>query len=185
MQMLYDKAVWQKYASRDNTHASGWAPMPKVVAPVLKMLVPTAREDDKIKWQHTTAKPVDGWFQADFKPAGWKEGLAGFGALNPPGSVIRTTWNTDDIWLRREVTVPEFGGGNLLLVMHHDEDVQVYINGVLAATAEGFTEDYENVPIKPQAAQTIKSGKNTIAIHCHQTRGGQYIDLGIAIEVKK
>jgi hypothetical protein len=29
IQMLYDKAVWQKYARRDRTKASGWAPMPR------------------------------------------------------------------------------------------------------------------------------------------------------------
>ncbi|XAE57468.1 DUF4965 domain-containing protein [Termitidicoccus mucosus] len=28
LQMLYDKAVWQKYAGRDKTQAAGWAPMP-------------------------------------------------------------------------------------------------------------------------------------------------------------
>jgi hypothetical protein len=185
MQMLYDKAVWQKYAGRDNTKASGWAPMPKVAALTLKTLVPNAREDDKIKWQYTTAKPANNWFNVDFQPTGWKEGIAGFGALNPPGSVIRTTWNSADIWLRRDVTLADAADGELFLTVHHDEDVEIYINGVLAGSAEGYLEDYENMPIKPKAAQTIRPGKNTIAVHCHQTRGGQYIDVGMGTEVKK
>jgi hypothetical protein len=29
LRLLYDKAVWQKWASRDKTKASGWAPFPK------------------------------------------------------------------------------------------------------------------------------------------------------------
>jgi hypothetical protein len=29
LQLLYDKAVWQKYASRDKLNASNWAPVPK------------------------------------------------------------------------------------------------------------------------------------------------------------
>jgi hypothetical protein len=31
LQMLYDKAVWKKWSSRDNTKASGWAPIPPVM----------------------------------------------------------------------------------------------------------------------------------------------------------
>jgi hypothetical protein len=32
--------------------------------------------------------------------------------------------------------------------------------------------------IAPAAAATLKAGRNLIAIHCHQQRGGQYIDAG-------
>src|SRR5204863_7026015 len=52
--MVYDKAVWQKYAARDNTRASGWAPMPQVAAPALTTVVTPARDADHINWQYTT-----------------------------------------------------------------------------------------------------------------------------------
>ena len=69
--------------------------------------------------------------------------------------------------------------GEVQLLIHHDEDAEVYINGVLAATLTGFTSDYTTMPINDAGRAALKVGKNTIAIHVKQTRGGQYIDAGI------
>jgi len=69
---------------------------------------------------------------------------------------------------------------DLQFQVHHDEDVEIYINGVLAANAKGFITDYELVPMRPAAKAALKSGdKNILAVHCHQTTGGQDIDVGI------
>ena len=65
----------------------------------------------------------------------------------------------------------------LQLNLYHDEDAEVYINGEQAARVTGYTSDYELVPIGRRA--TLNAGKSLFAIHCHQTEGGQFIDLGI------
>ncbi|HZY85255.1 MAG TPA: beta-galactosidase, partial [Gemmataceae bacterium] len=118
-----------------------------------------------------------------YDAAGWKEGPGGFGTRGTPGAVVRTEWNTADIWLRREFTLP--GSGDLYLSLHHDEDAEVYLNGVLAAKVQGFVTGYEDVAINEAARKALKpGGKNVIAIHCHQTTGGQYIDAGL-IELKE
>jgi hypothetical protein len=94
--------------------------------------------------------------------------------------VIRTEWNSPDIWLRREVTLDAKGLRDLILTVHHDEDFELYINGVLAARRNGFTTDYEEVPLNNAGIEALKPGPNLIAIHCHQTGGGQYIDAGFS-----
>jgi hypothetical protein len=68
--------------------------------------------------------------------------------------------------------------GHLQLWMHHDEDAEVFINGVLAARVHGFTATYEPFAMLPAGEAAIKTGRNLVAIHCHQTVGGQYIDAG-------
>jgi hypothetical protein len=147
-------------------------------APTYKTLVPTARQEAGV-WRYTMEKPGGEWMKPGFDASAWKQGPAGFGMKGTPGSEVRTLWRSPDIWIRREIALPQGKLGELLLRIHHDEDAEVYLNGVLAARLKGFTTDYEEVPIAPEAAKTLRPGKNTLAIHCRQTVGGQYIDAGL------
>ncbi len=176
LQMLYDKAAWKKYAGRDKTKAANWAPMPK--APVFTTVVPTAREK-AASWSYTTTRPGHRWFQPDFDASAWKRGESGFGTEGTPGATVRTEWNTSDIWLRSTFKLEDKSFSNLQLSVHHDEDVEVYLNGVPAASATGFTTQYEPLPLNAEGSAALKPGENLIAVHCHQTGGGQYIDVGL------
>ena len=47
----------------------------------------------------------------------------------------------------------------------------------------GFVGRYESFPLTEKGRAALKPGKNTVAIHCRQTGGGQYVDLGF-VDVK-
>jgi hypothetical protein len=177
-QMLYDQATWQKYAKRDKTRARKWAPMPQAGTTPITIILPAA-DKQPATWRYTTTKPADDWFRLSFDSSSWNQGQSGFGTSGTPGAVIGTRWDTSDIWLRREVDLPEKRFRDPQAWLHYDEDVEVYINGVLAVNARGFVTEYDAVPLAPAAKATLKPGKNVIAIHCHQTSGGQYIDFGM------
>ncbi len=182
LRMLYEKHIWRKWARRDVTDASGWAPLPK--PPRVVTAVPTS-QNEPLTWRYTTDKPADDWFAADFDASAWSEGPGGFGTKGTPGASVGTVWNSSDIWLRREFVLPEGMWHDLQLQIHHDENAQVYLNGVLALTTSGFTSSYGEMAMTPAALATLKPGKNVFAVHCRQTSGGQYIDVGLVDVIRE
>jgi hypothetical protein len=144
-------------------------------------IMPTAQTTAQT-WRYTSQRPGEDWFKPEFDAASWKEGKSGFGTAQTPGAHVGTEWNTGDIWLRREVVL-EKALKSPQLSVHHDEDVEVYINGVLALKAAGYVSEYELHDLTADGQRALKVGKNVIAVHCHQTGGGQYVDVGI-VEVK-
>jgi hypothetical protein len=154
-----------------------------VLPPQVHTVIAHSREKEQ-PWRYTFAKPADGWFQPVFNDSSWKSGPGGFGTVGTPGAVVRTQWNTGAIWLRREVILPDGPFTQLHLQLHHDEDTEVYLNGVLAAKLTGYTTGYKEVPISEEARKTLRPGVNVLAVSCRQTGGGQYIDVGL-VELKR
>jgi hypothetical protein len=145
----------------------------------IAMIVPAA-DIKPAEWRYTVADPGTGWTGETFDDVTWSNGLSGFGTPGTPGAVPTTVWNTSDIWLRRTISMPVGNLTNLQFYVHHDEDVEIYVNGVLAAKESGFITGYEPLDILPDALKLLTGGSQiTLAVHCHQTVGGQYIDVGI------
>src|SRR4051794_14655063 len=158
------------------------APNPAASQAAVVEVVPTSRRQ-AVTWRYTFARPADNWAKPTFDDGGWKQGPGGFGSPGTPGAVVGTTWNTPDVWLRREVSLPAaaFDPASLQLLVFHDEDVDVYLDGVLAAREAGFITGYEPMDVLPAARALLKPGANLVlAVHCRQTSGGQGIDVGLA-----
>lgn len=176
--MTYDREIIKlDVAETAKWHKALFGPPPEY-----RELIPTSEKSPQ-KWRYTITKPAEGWEKPDFDDAKWMEGDGGFGTKGTPGAVVGTEWKTDDIWLRRSFELKELPKGEVMLRVHHDEDAEVYINGVLALKTGGFTTDYAEFPLTAAGRKALKSGTNVIAIHCKQTGGGQYIDAGF-VEVK-
>ena len=130
------------------------------------------------EWLYTTQPPADGWQQPAFDPADWKKGAGGFGQNGTPGAVVRTEWKTADLWLRKTFAAP-LRPARLALNLHHDEEADVYLNGQLIHRAAGFVTAYQQVVLPIETNALLKDQDNVLAVHCHQTGGGQYIDVGL------
>ncbi|MCB1127404.1 MAG: DUF1793 domain-containing protein, partial [Verrucomicrobiae bacterium] len=176
LQMLYNQAVWQKYASHDVTRATGYAPAPK--PPKVVILVPAADEQPSL-WHYTTSRPEAGWNGVSFDVSSWREGRSGFGTAGTPSAAVNTVWDTADIWLRREIEVPAGDVVAPALWIHHDEDAEVFVDDERVARLRGFTTGYEVEALNPRGRELLVPGKHLVAVHCRQTSGRQYIDLGL------
>ena len=175
LQMLYSSSIWSKWTKRDTTKASGWASIPE--PPKITTIVPAA-DTAPAMWHYTFDAPASNWFRQTFDNSGWKIGLSGFGTQDTPGVTIRTKWDSKDIWIRREFELTVGQLKSIEMWLHHDDAAEVFLNGVLAYRSSGWTSQYEIAHITPEGRKALKSGRNTVAIHCHQDAGGQYIDLG-------
>ncbi|WP_031528845.1 glutaminase family protein [Dyadobacter crusticola] len=152
--------------------------------PVFKTILPTAK-DAKYRAKFSTAKPADTWYNTDFDDSGWKTGDAPFGTKERNDAMLKTgTIFPNEVWYRREFTLTTVDLEKPALNIFHDDDVQVYINGVSAfECAPCFTGDYEPKPISDAARKALRKGKNVIAAYCKNGAGPGYIDVGIVDEI--
>ena len=176
--MTYDRAVVKLPPERiadANRKLYGPPPPP----PQITVLSPSSK-DAPHEWAYSTEPPPENWAASGFDDSGWKRGRAGFGTEMTPNSVVRTEWNTPSIWIRRVFEAPEgFKPHELQLHLFHDEDARVFLNGQLIAELGGYVTSYDYVILDDRAAQALQEGRNTLAVTCRQTRGGQYIDVGL------
>jgi hypothetical protein len=173
--MTYDREVFKiPPTALAEIHKTLYEGLP-AMAPVL----PTSELQGRA-WKYTTVDPAGTtWTQPAFDDAAWETGTAPFGGGKPEGVPVRTAWTTPGIWARQRF---DWAGGpvdHLYLVLAHDEDATVTINGVEAATVAGYATGYVVVPVADAAAAALKPGANLIAVQCKQTRGGQALDVGI------
>jgi Glycosyl hydrolases family 2/Glycosyl hydrolases family 2, sugar binding domain/Glycosyl hydrolases family 2, TIM barrel domain len=173
--LTYDRQVRKPDADRIRASVAQASCMITIPA-----LVPSSQTVGQ-SWKYTTTTPASNWYASDFTDTAWSSGLGGFGGFGGR----RTLWNTSDIWLRRTFnpgTLTASQLPNLRFSVFHDEGAEIYINGVLAATIGGYNTNYALFPLTTAGQNAILSNANNVlAVHCRQTTGGQYIDVGLSL----
>lgn len=150
--------------------------------PVGRLFVPTSQFASQ-SWRFSTTAPGADWAAPSFDDRAWKTGNGAFGTKGTPVLPLGTDWNTPDLWLRKTVRFPNLDAqqlDSLRFFAYHDEDMEIYVNGVLAVKAPGYTQGYHWFRSMEAAKKAVLPGRdNVIAVHCRQTAGGQGIDVGV------
>ncbi|MFW5754881.1 MAG: DUF5127 domain-containing protein, partial [Marinilabiliaceae bacterium] len=137
-------------------------------------LVPMAKEH---AWEgkYMLEEPYNNWVQTEYDDSNWKTGKGAFGTADMPA--LSTPWETEDIWVRRDFTLPELDDRDVYLRYSHDDIFELYLNGEkLVETGYEWRND---VVLKVDRHLLNENGKNVIAAHCHNRTGGGYVDFGL------
>jgi hypothetical protein len=170
--MTYDREVVKLPEGIAEDHARLFT-----TPPVVREIVSTSRTQGQV-WQYRTVAPPQGWQTGRDGEAGWRAGPGGFGSVGTPGARVGTAWTGPELWIRRSFEL-EAVPDSLWLRVHHDEDAEVWVNGTLVATLEGYTTGYALFPLDAAGMASFRPGANMLAAYVRQTQGGQYLDVGI------
>ena len=147
-----------------------------------QVLSPLSRETG-VLWQYLEETPVDDWATAEYDDNSWKTGEGAFGNKSKPiyGGVMRSNWECETIWMRREFLLEDIPiSGELRLFINYYGNAAVYINGVPACNVSGLSGGYTLQPVSAEAIAALRSGANVLAVQCTRHKPGiQYIDAGL------
>lgn len=175
--LTYDRALTKMEAPRLRSATGAFAqPLPR-----RRALVPASGDPaaEGTRWRYTTDSPAEGWQQPGFDDSDWRWGYAGFGRPDSPGAVVRTEWTEKSLWLRRTFMVERGAGQSAFLRVHHDEDIEVYLNGERIITLPYYTLAYVDIALGDSVLELLQPGENVLAARCRKLALGQYCDLGL------
>lgn len=143
-----------------------------------KLILP-ASDDKPYECKYTFTQPASGWENIRFDDNDWKTGGAPF---TDNKAQAKTLWTGKDLWVRRAFKLSDVNVAQLILKLYHDDNVEVYLNGINIYSRTGWTADFQLIPVNT-FKNSLKTGENVLAIHCANTAGGAWLDAGLLDEV--
>lgn len=147
-------------------------------------IAPVSNEKEWIG-KYTTEQPEEGWEMAAFNDSAWAQGSAAFGTEGGPS--VGTPWNTNRLWIRREVSFdPSLVKNRQLFVRYsYNDGMQLLINGKeLVRTGTKARNDVK-VQIPDSILETMEDGKALFAARCVNWGGTSFADFGLYGELKE
>ncbi|MBR6249127.1 MAG: VCBS repeat-containing protein [Muribaculaceae bacterium] len=153
---------------------------------IIKPILSTAQQHH-YTWRYVTTDPDSRhWSDVDYDDSAWPQGKGAFshGLNSSWDGLTMTDWHTNQIYMRRWFRLGDITPENLAklrFMVFHDDDIEIFINGVWAATESGCNFNYAPLDISSEALQSLQPGEwNLIAIAGKQGSGQQVMDVGIA-----
>ncbi|TDN95062.1 L-glutaminase [Salegentibacter sp. 24] len=140
----------------------------------------SSSKDDNFSAMITQQNPGPGWEEVSFDDSSWERAQAPYGDENANAA---TAWESEDLWVRREFDLENTDLEKLFLKLHHDDNIEVFLNGDPIFKRDGWTSNFEYHEISESVINKIKAENNIIAIHIKNTAGGQWLDFGLAEEI--
>ena len=141
---------------------------------VFRRTVPLPRRSE---WAYSFDAPADDWAEPTFDDSAWKRGFGVFGH-GLAGVRCGVDWNGSDLWARRHFNLEDPASVSCAeLLLYHDDEADVYLNGVKLLSAGGSTSAYEAIVLdKAKFLEAARKGDNVLSVHVHQRFGGQAFD---------
>ena len=147
----------------------------------MEMLVPNAEWG---KWEGKYKKhfPGEGWALESHDDSSWPPGRGSYATTWTDGKYLKvknefcrpgggTTWDCEDIWVRRYVDLPEnLDGKDLWLDYCVEDKAEIFINGKRLMLADGGN-DFNDHRLQPIPAGMLRPGRNLVAAHAHHDKG--------------
>lgn len=150
-------------------------------------LIPDGRTAPK-EWRYATAEPAADWMKPSFDDSKWSVGPGYFGKLAKPSETtpIRTAWDSEALFLRYTLDLPEKLPTRFKLPARTNAQFDVWVNGVSALNNMFERSGHYEYTINDDGQRAFRPGKNLIAIRVsrHGAQGNdQIFDPGLIASV--
>lgn len=146
-------------------------------------LIADARTSPK-EWRYVTADPGAEWTKPEFDDRNWGAGPGYFGYFEKPQETtpIKTTWDTDSLWLRYTLDLPAPLPTNFKMPIRTNAQFDIWVNGVVAWNNMFERSGHYEYLLNDDGQKAFRPGRNVIAVKVsrHGTKkSGQVFDPGL------
>ena len=149
---------------------------------LLQAIAPTANSEKGWKARVSHQLQTDmSWTTTAFNDGEWSLEEAAWGTIGEYPH-CRNRWDQEfsDIYLRRIVTLSDEDlKKDLYLQFSHDDAFDIYFNGQRILGTDETWEQNVLHRLTDEEKALLRSGQNIFAAHCHNNRGGAYVDFGL------